>query len=59
VETSNEEEVKKVIKALKLNKAPGLEEISLGLCRSGRAAVTESLFCLTIKVWNREHKPSD
>jgi hypothetical protein len=59
VEPLIKEELEKAIKALKHNKAPGLDEIPSELWNIGGADLIEVLSRLISKVWNREQMPSD
>ena len=51
--------VRKAIKSLKNNKAPGLDNISAGLIKHGGEILEFQLFKLIIKIWRVEEIPND
>lgn len=59
VEPPTREEVKNAVKALKSNKAPGKDEITAEILKKGGNVVTEKLWDIMLKIWEKEEIPAE
>jgi hypothetical protein len=53
------EEVKEQIKAIKNNRAPGVDNITGEMIKYGRDGLLKQVFVLIYKVWNKEKMPEE